>query len=387
MVKSIYKKKGKRGIAIIGLSLIALIVAISMSYLYSSGKRKPLLPFEEVYAPSKQLHRDISTIDMAISSEFYKIGVSQENILFLSVIPMRKDGYSWEFSSLTATVSNKYSTSQIGMEIKGTIDSLKAPVQVNIYDESEKVTVCNIFWKGFHTHMLRITLDDYKAISSLSHPRISIIIDDLGYKKPIANELINLDLALTFSILPFTPYTKFIAQNAHKRDKETMLHLPMEPISYPSINPGDGVLLESMDEGAILKVLKDDLRQIPFISGVNNHMGSRLTKNEKKMEIVMAELKKRNLYFIDSRTSSDTVAFKVAKKLALNTANRDVFLDNNLTENAIKAQLEKLCSLARHKGQAIGIAHPHKKTLNILRAYEQTLKSKARVVPVSELLH
>ena len=142
-----------------------------------------------------------------------------------------------------------------------------------------------------------------------------------------------------------------------------------------------------MDGRAILKVLKDDLRQIPFISGVNNHMGSRLTKNENKMEIVMAELKKRKLYFIDSRTSSDTVAFNVAKKFALHTANRDVFLDNNLSENALKAQIEKLCSLARHKGQAIGIAHPHKTTLNVLKTYEQTLNSKARVVPVSELLH
>ena len=386
MIKSIHKKKGKHDIALIGLSLVALMVAISMSYLYFSGKKKPLLPFEEVYAPAKQLHRDISTIDMAISSELYKIGVSQENILFLSVIPMRKDGYSWEFSSIAATVSHKYSASQIGMEIKETIDSLKAPVQVNIYDESEKVTVCNIFWKGFHTHMLKIALDDYKAVGSLSHPRISIIIDDLGYKKPIANELIDLDVALTFSILPFTPYTRIIAQKAHKRNKETMLHLPMEPISYPSINPGDGVLLESMNKEAILKVLNDDLRQIPFISGVNNHMGSRLTKCQEKMEIVMTELKKRNLYFIDSRTSSDTVAFKVAKKLALNTANRDVFLDNNLTENALKAQIEKLCGLARHKGQAIGIAHPHKKTLNILKAYEQILRNKASVVPVSELL-
>jgi len=94
-----------------------------------------------------------------------------------------------------------------------------------------------------------------------------------------------------------------------------MLHLPMEPLSYPSVNPGDGVLLESMDEEATLKVLEDDLNQIPFISGVNNHMGSRLTKTKKGDSY--EGIKERNLYFIDSGTSSGSVAFKVAKKWRL----------------------------------------------------------------------
>jgi len=284
-------------------------------------------------------------------------------------------------------VPDKYSLSQIGMEIKKAVESLNVTMQVNIFHISDKVTVCNIFWNGLHTHILKITLDDDNSTCSSSYPKISIIIDDLGYKKMIANELINLNMPLTLSILPFTPYTKFIAQNAHKKDKETMLHLPMEPLSYPSVNPGDGVLLESMDEEATLKVLEDDLNQIPFISGVNNHMGSRLTKNEKKMEIVMKELKKRNLYFIDSGTSSGSVAFKVAKKMALNAAKRDVFLDNNLTENSLKSQIEKLLTLAKHRGHALGIAHPHNKTLDILRAYEQKLHDGVRVVPVSDLLN
>ncbi|MBN1226545.1 MAG: divergent polysaccharide deacetylase family protein [Deltaproteobacteria bacterium] len=382
-----YKKNGRHGILLISLILIALGIALSISYIYRLGKRSPLPPFEEFHSLSKQLYRDIHSADMAISHEFFKIGVPQEKIIFLYVTPMREDSYSWELSSIRAMVPDKYSLSQIGMEIKKAVESLNAPMQANIVDISDTVTVCNIFWNGLHTHVLKITLDDDHPKCISSYPKISIIIDDLGYKKMIANELINLNMPLTLSILPFTPYTKFIAQNAHKKNKETMLHLPMEPINYPSMNPGDGVLLESMDEEATLKVLEDDLNQIPFISGVNNHMGSRLTKNEKKMEIVMKELKKRNLYFIDSRTNSDTVAFKVAKKMALNTAKRDVFLDNNLTENSLKSQIEKLLTLAKHRGHAIGIAHPHNETLDILRAYEKKLDDGVRVVPVSDLLN
>jgi polysaccharide deacetylase 2 family uncharacterized protein YibQ len=142
-----------------------------------------------------------------------------------------------------------------------------------------------------------------------------------------------------------------------------------------------------MDREMILDTLKRDLSQIPFVAGVNNHMGSRFTKNEEKMVIVLAELKRKGLYYIDSRTSSDTVAFDVAKKMALRTASRDIFLDNHLSENALKIQMERLISVARHKGIAIGIGHPHKKTFDLLKNFQTTLTNEAKVVPVSNLVN
>lgn len=380
-----YKKNGKYGIALVSLILIALVIIISLSY--RLGKKSTMPPFEEFHSLSTQLHTDIHTADMAISHELFKMGIPQEKIAFSSVTPMRNDPYSWELSNIAVMVKDKQYLSKIGVEIKKALESLNLPMQVSVLDVSENSTFYNIFWNGLHTHILKISLDDSHFARRSPYPKISIIIDDLGYTKVIANELINLNMPLTLSILPFTPYTKFIAENAHKKNKETMLHLPMEPISYPLINPGDGVLLESMDEKATIKVLEDDINQIPFISGVNNHMGSKLTKNEKKMEIVMRELKKRNLYFIDSRTSSGTVAYRIAKNLDLNTARRDVFLDHNLEERFLKSQIEKLLALAKHRGQAIGIAHPHNKTLDLLRAYKQKLHDDVRLVPVSKLLN
>ncbi|GAI33935.1 unnamed protein product, partial [marine sediment metagenome] len=138
-----------------------------------------------------------------------------------------------------------------------------------------------------------------------------------------------------------------------------------------------------MDREMILEVLDRNLSQIPFVAGVNNHMGSRFTESEEKMRIVLAELKRRGLYFIDSKTTARSVAYRVAREMALRTASRDIFLDNSLSENALKIQMERLLSLSRHRGWAIGIGHPHKETLKLLKRYQATLNSETEIVPVS----
>ena len=227
-----------------------------------------------------------------------------------------------------------------------------------------------------------IPISPHRAAS----PRIAIIIDDLGYDKSLAREFTALDLPLTLSILPFTPYTRSIAHRARREGREIMLHLPMEPRSYPRINPGDGVLLVSMERDTILEVLDRNLGEIPFVAGVNNHMGSRFTENKEKMVVVLGELKRRGLYFVDSKTSRCSVAFDLAKQMEIRAARRDIFLDNDLSEGALRIQMDRLLNLARHKGQAIGIGHPHKETLWFLTKLQLSLKKEAEVVPVSSLM-
>jgi len=379
-------KKKKPNIVLIGLGSIAIIVAILIGYLSILDRKQSPLPFEEIYTPSIELSRNIRLIDKAISDGFYKMGVPQEKIIFISVLPKKKAGYNWDFNSIEARIPDRSSIFQIGTEIKARISNLRIPAQIKIDKKSDNEITCNIYYKGLYTHRLRIILDTYPPPHPLSYPRVGIIIDDLGYDSSLANAFIRLDLPLTFSVLPFTPNTGLIAQKARKEGREIMLHLPMEPISYPDVNPGDGVLMVSMDKEMILEILNRDLSQIPFIAGVNNHMGSRFTENEKKMMIVLTELKRRSLYFIDSRTSGGSVAFEVAKRMALRTASRDIFLDNDLSENGLKIQMERLLSLARYKGWAIGIGHPHKETLKLLKKYQSTLKNNAQVVPVSNLV-
>jgi polysaccharide deacetylase 2 family uncharacterized protein YibQ len=143
-----------------------------------------------------------------------------------------------------------------------------------------------------------------------------------------------------------------------------------------------------MPKGELVRTLRKNLDSISNIDGVNNHMGSRFCENEQKMRVVMNELKKRDLFFLDSRTSSRTKAYRVALQLNLPAAKRDVFLDNIQTSHAIRGQMRRLIQLARLKGQAIGIAHPNETTLKVLKEVIPELPGQGvKLVPVSHLVH
>ncbi|UCF73492.1 MAG: divergent polysaccharide deacetylase family protein [Deltaproteobacteria bacterium] len=387
MVRSKNRRKKGVSLTLVGLGLTAIMCIVLISYLSGLDRGGPPFPFEEIYARSRQLSGYICLIDKAISDGFYEIGVPQEKIIFLSVLPRHKGGYNWDFNSIEARIPQPHSIFQIGREIRNRISSLGIPVQIKTDKKSGNEIIYNIYYRDFYTHKLRIILDTCEHPHRLTYPKIGIIIDDLGYDSSLAKAFIEFDLPLTFSVLPFAPSARSIARKARKEGRETMLHLPMEPINYPAINPGDGVLLVSMDKEMILEILNRDLSQVPFVAGVNNHMGSRFTENEEKMAVVLGALKTRDLYFIDSRTSGNSVAFEAAKEMALRTACRDIFLDNDLSDDALKVQVERLLSLARHKGRAIGIGHPHEETLMFLKKYQSTINNEAEVVPVSNLVN
>ena len=175
-------------------------------------------------------------------------------------------------------------------------------------------------------------------------PMIAIIIDDMGYDRKLCEKFIRLAAPITCSILPGSPHRVEIAKYAHKNGKCIMLHLPMEPEQYPAINPGPGALLSSMPPDTLIRVLKQDLAAVPYISGVNNHMGSRLTADSDKMNQVLSILRTRHLFFIDSRTTAHTVARSSARLFSVPFAQRDIFLDNVPSKDRIEKQIEKLAS-------------------------------------------
>jgi len=214
---------------------------------------------------SKELIHSIYLIDKSISDGFYTIGVPQENILFLSVLPRQQDKYRWNFSSIEARIPTRFSVFKAGEEIRERISRLPLPTHLTIDKESDNEIIYNVYYKGLFTHKLKFIREDKKIPYRFHYPKIAIIIDDLGYDTSLANAFLELDLSLTFSILPFTPNTKLIARKALNDGLETMLHLPMEPMDYPAINPGDGVLLVSMDREVILDTLNRDLSQSTFL--------------------------------------------------------------------------------------------------------------------------
>jgi polysaccharide deacetylase 2 family uncharacterized protein YibQ len=217
-------------------------------------------------------------------------------------------------------------------------------------------------------------------------PKVALIIDDVGNDRRLARKFIRLDSNLTISILPQSPFTKSIARDARENGLEIMLHQPMEPNEYPSVNPGPGVLLTSMSPDAIIEQLNANLDEMPGIKGVNNHMGSKMTANSPQMRQIFSVLKKRGLYFVDSRTTRDSMCKMSARLLQVPFAERDVFIDHRHNSDFIHKQLKELVRIARKEGFAVGIAHPHVSTYDVLLETLPDLKKRIELVPVSQLV-
>ncbi|MBW1897932.1 MAG: divergent polysaccharide deacetylase family protein [Deltaproteobacteria bacterium] len=217
-------------------------------------------------------------------------------------------------------------------------------------------------------------------------PVVAIIIDDLGYDSRIARKFVQLDAKITFSILPLSPQQKKIAELANQNGMEVMLHLPMEPSEYPEVNPGPGVLLVSMSPDTLLGQLKTNLDSMSFIKGVNNHMGSKMTTVSSTMYQIFSVLKKRDLFFVDSRTTKESLCKPSAKLLKIHFGERDVFLDHIVEPDSIRKQIKQLLRIAARQGEAIGIAHPHQKTYKVLKEELPKIKASVRLVPASSIV-
>ncbi len=196
-------------------------------------------------------------------------------------------------------------------------------------------------------------------------PKVAIIIDDMGYNETLGNDLLKLPFALTYSFLPFAPYTRKLELAAHRAGKTVFLHLPLQPKGQ-EWNPGPGALfLQDPPELQKEKFAKC-LAEVPHAVGINNHMGSLFTEDKRAMSLLLREINRKSLVFIDSVTSAGSVGFRTAQQAVVKSAKRNVFLDNTLDEKTICKQLELLVSIAERGGSAIGIAHPHPETVNAL---------------------
>jgi polysaccharide deacetylase 2 family uncharacterized protein YibQ len=201
------------------------------------------------------------------------------------------------------------------------------------------------------------------------HGSVAIIIDDMGSSLQEAKSLLAIGVPLTFSIIPGLPKVREVAESAHARGYQVMIHIPMEPKGYPQQRLEASGLLLSQNEDEIARRMNGYLKAIPYAAGANNHMGSRFTEDEGKMRIVLNQLKANALFFVDSRTTPRSVGLSLARAMNLDSAGRNVFLDNIQEDSAIRKQLDELADLARRRGSAIGICHPRKSTIQALAAY------------------
>ena len=217
-------------------------------------------------------------------------------------------------------------------------------------------------------------------------PRVAIIIDDVGYRERPALELARMGLPLTFAILPFQRYSRSLTQRLNASGYEVILHLPMEPLGYPLNDAGEGTIGLETEAGEITRTLEEALREVPYAVGVSNHMGSRATADPALMETILGLLRRRGLYFLDSRTTPDTVAFQIARKMGVPALQRSIFLDGRRDESYIEIQFQNLLREARVKGSAVAIGHPYPATIAVLKRSAALLREEGvRLVPASEL--
>jgi uncharacterized protein len=168
-------------------------------------------------------------------------------------------------------------------------------------------------------------------------------------------------------VLPNAARAAEVATLLHEHGFEVLCHLPMEPEQYPRVSPGSGAVLTSMSDAEIARTTLEDVEAVPYARGVNNHMGSRATADRRVMESVLAALPE-DMYFIDSRTTGNSVAAAVARQMSVHSASRNVFLDDVATDSAVRQQLRTLAREAEEQGIAIGIGHMYPATVRVLMA-------------------
>jgi polysaccharide deacetylase 2 family uncharacterized protein YibQ len=218
--------------------------------------------------------------------------------------------------------------------------------------------------------------------------QVALIVDDMGDSLEALDVLLGLKEAVTVSILPYSLHAQETAKTAHENNLEVLLHLPLESLNnHETTLDTRGMITTAMSPDEIVQAFETNFARVLYADGVNNHMGSKFTADAALMRTLLLPLKERGLFFVDSRTTAQTVAYREALRMGIPATNRDVFLDADADRSRIKSRLIELFKLARKKGRAVGICHPYPETLEMLKtSFRQFADYDLEVVPVSRLV-
>ncbi|HEN3632037.1 TPA: divergent polysaccharide deacetylase family protein [Yersinia enterocolitica] len=236
----------------------------------------------------------------------------------------------------------------------------------------------------FNTHRLIIVSTLLIANTSLAG-KLSIVIDDFGYRPQNENKVLQMPLPISVAILPNAPYAKEMAIKAHNQGREILIHLPMAPLSKQPLERD--TLQPSMSSEEIQRIIRQAVNSVPYATGMNNHMGSAMTSSLPGMQKVMQVLEHYQLYFLDSVTIGNSQASRAAEGTGVKVIKRKVFLDDSQNEAAIRQQFNRAVELARRNGSAIAIGHPHPATIKVLQQMLPQLPADIVLVRPSALLN
>lgn len=373
----------------------AVVVVLGAIELATSGR---LDRFVDRFRGPTDLSKTVLSLDRAIDGTLVKLGVAgmtggEED---------RDDGrYTWRHREMTGNLP--YGTSLYETNLALTREIRDAGGRVI------RATEQSPDWRGLRAIEMRVGVGDVETHSVFlrqsarptggareraldeAGPRIAIVIDDFGYNgSDAARGLIDLDHAITISVLPHCPMTRELAEYAHAAGQEVIVHVPMEPASYPDTDPGEGALMTGQSREEITRLTEAALNDVPHAVGANNHMGSAFTTFHIEMRVFMQGLSRRGLYFLDSMTTPSSIGLAEAARAGVPAARNRMFIDSPLDEQGrvdVESQLEELVAIARRNGSAVGIGHPHPETLRALRNELPGLEREGiELVHVSELV-
>ncbi|MCB1152164.1 divergent polysaccharide deacetylase family protein [bacterium] len=350
----------------------------------------------------EDFHGMVMKATVAAYDAFIRLSLGKKNFISKYEAPREAGDRQWSYSFWELAVPDDFVFDEARSIFAQNLRPLGRAVHYEAQELDTKTFFINIDIEGLNTHRVFFTrtgaeidkdVPDVLAMKTpeipkvpAGAPRVAIIIDDIGHREFLEQRLLMLDAPLTFSVLPHSPYGREFAEKALRAGREVMLHIPMEP-KDPNIKPGAGGLFVHMNDDEIRRIAADDLRFVPGVRGVNNHMGSRFTSDAEKMRVVLDLVRSQNLYFVDSWTAGTSQGYKVAKEMGLATARRNVFLDHDPGYDSILRQFDALARMAKKQGEAIAIGHPNTNTLQALRVkLPELVKAGIHIVPPSQLV-
>ncbi len=282
-------------------------------------------------------------------------------------------------NQLSLTISNIFITDKVEekggqiLEVKESDDGNR--IEMNIFDPTIK--------KYYVLILKNDTSGLYDKITELS-----IVIDDFGnFDGELLQEFLDLPKTITFAILPDLAYSEEVMHKAYNQGRETIIHVPMEPESYPKDDPGKNAIYVDLDEKEIKKRMRRFIKQLPLCIGINNHMGSLATQYENVMRPVLQVLKENDMFFLDSRTTSKTIAYSLAVEMEVPACERDVFLDAGDYENRVATKVEDIFDLAQRVNNIIVITHAKEESLEELKAFLSKIDgNNIKLVPITDIV-
>lgn len=216
--------------------------------------------------------------------------------------------------------------------------------------------------------------------------QLAIVIDDFGYSREPIEAFAAISRPITFAVLPYRPYSNEAAARGLSSSHEVILHLPMEPLGEAGSSEASAIMV-GMDDVQIREITQKAVQSLPGIRGVNNHQGSKATADRQVMKNVMQVLKSKQLFFLDSRTNSQSIAGDTARQMGVHTADNQLFIDNVDDIAAVKKQIRTAKEMALHQGNAIIIGHARMNTAAAVRSMIPELEnSGVQLVFLSQLV-